>query len=60
MVKRRDMNDTIIVEEGILIETQELQDDIVSPAEKEDPEYANLLGDYSRNSKTHRRCWLHP
>ena len=44
MVKRRDLNDTITVEEGVFIETQEVQEDIVSPVENEDPEYANLLG----------------
>ena len=44
MVKRRDLNDTITVEEGMVIEPQEVQEDIVSPVENEDPEYANLLG----------------
>jgi len=44
MVKSRNLNDTITVEEEIVIETQEVQEDIVSPAENEDPEYANLLG----------------
>jgi predicted regulator of Ras-like GTPase activity (Roadblock/LC7/MglB family) len=44
MAKKRNMNDTITVEEGVVIETQEVQEDISPPVENEDPDYANLLG----------------
>ncbi len=43
MVKKREISDTITVEEGALIEIQEVQETVTSPAEKEDPVYANLL-----------------
>ena len=43
MMKKRDLNETITIEEGAVIETQEVQDDITLPAENEDPEYANLM-----------------
>jgi predicted regulator of Ras-like GTPase activity (Roadblock/LC7/MglB family) len=43
MVKKREMNETMIVEDGAVIELQEVQDAAPLPAENEDPDYANLL-----------------
>ena len=43
MSKKRSMSNTIMVEEGAVIETQEVQDDVSPPVENEDPEYENLF-----------------
>jgi hypothetical protein len=52
MVKKRGLNDAIIVEEGVIIETQEatnvaeteeINEAAVLPVETEDPDYNNLL-----------------
>jgi len=43
MVKKRDINETITVEEGAVIEIQEVQGVLNPTVENEDPDYANLL-----------------
>jgi len=43
MVKKRDINETITIEEGAVIEIQEVQEVLNPTVENEDPDYANLL-----------------